>query len=59
MFWERREDFHNLDVSGMMTKTEFLECKRYLYLADNNALSSSDKFAEVRPLFNAIKNKAF
>ena len=28
MYWERREDCHNLVVSAMMTKTEFLECKR-------------------------------
>ena len=38
----------------MMTKTEFLECKRYLHLADNNALNSSDIFAEARPLLNTI-----
>ena len=41
----------------MMTKTEFLECKRYLHLADNNALNSSDKFAKVRPLINAINEQ--
>ena len=57
MYWERREDCHNLVVSAMMTKTEFLECKRYLHLADNNALNSSDKFAKVRPLFNAINKQ--
>ena len=28
MYWERVEDCHNLVVSAMMTKTEFLECKR-------------------------------
>ena len=38
-------------------KTDFLDCKRYLHLADNNALNSSDKFAKVRPLFNAIKEQ--
>ena len=56
MYWERRKDYHNLVVSAMMRKTEFLECKRYQYLhrADSNALNSSDKFAKVRPLFNAI-----
>ena len=57
MYWERREDCHNLVVSAVMTKTEFLECKRYLHLADNNALNSSDKSAKVRPLFNAINQK--
>ena len=37
-----------------MAKTEFLGNKQYLHLADNNALNSSDKSAEVWPLFNAI-----
>ena len=41
----------------MMTKTEFLECKQYLHLADNNALNSSDKSAKVRPSFNAINEQ--
>ena len=57
MYWERREDCCNLVVSAMMMKIEFLECKRYLHLADNNALSISDKFAKVRPLFNAINEQ--
>ena len=26
MYWERRDGWHNLVVSAMMTKTEFLEC---------------------------------
>ena len=50
-------DCHNLAASAIMTKTEFLECKRYLHLADNNALNSSDKSAKVQPLFNAINEK--
>ena len=37
MYWERREDCHNLLVSATIRKP------------------SSDKFAKVRPLFNAIK----
>ena len=41
----------------MMTKTEFLECKRYLHLPDNNALNRSDKFAKVQPLCNAINEQ--
>ena len=40
-----------------MMKTDFLDCKRYLHLADNNTLNSSDKFAKVRPLFNAINEQ--
>ena len=57
MYWERREDCHKLVVSAMMTKIEFLECKRYLHLTANNALNSSDKFAKVRPLLNAINKQ--
>ena len=57
MYWERREDCHNLVASAMMTKTVFLEYKRYLNLADNNAFNSSDKFAKVRPLFQAINEQ--
>ena len=57
MYWERGEDCHNLVISAMMTKTEFLEWKQYLHLADNNALNSSDKFAKVQPLFNAINEQ--
>ena len=41
----------------MMTKIVFLESKQCLHLADNNAVNSSDKFAKVRPLFNAINEK--
>ena len=55
MYWENWEDCHNLVASAMMERTEFLECKRYL--TDNNALNSSDKFARVRPLLNAINEQ--
>ena len=54
MYRKRRKNHYNLVVSAIMTKMEFLESKQYLHLADNNALNSSDKFAKVRPLFNAI-----
>ena len=57
MYWERREDYHNLAVAAVMTKTEFLECKGYLHLADNNALNSSDKVVKLRLLFYAINQK--
>ena len=61
MYWERREHchnlVHNLVVPAMMMKTEFLECKIYLNLADNNSVNSSDKFAKVEPLFNAINEQ--
>ena len=57
MYWEIQKDCHNLVVSAMMTKTDFLEGKPYLHLADNTALNSSYKFAKVRPLFNTINEQ--
>ena len=57
MYWKKPEDCHNLVVSAMMTENEFLECKRYFHLGDNNALNSSDKFAKMQPLFNAINEQ--
>ena len=56
-YWEKQEDCNNLVVLAMMAETEFLECKRYLYLADNNALNSPDKFAKVRFLFDSINEQ--
>ena len=57
MYWENWEDCHNLVASAMMEKTKFLECKRYLQVADNNALNNSDKFVRVRPLLNAFNEQ--
>ena len=34
-----------------------LDCERYLHLADNKTLNSSDKFARLWPLFNAISKQ--
>ena len=57
--WERREDCHNLVVLEMMTKTEFLECKLYLHLADNNALNSSINFRKCDHYLMLLTNNAF
>ena len=57
MYWERREDAHNLLVSSMMTGKEFLECEKNLHLADNNFIDKEDKFGKVRPLFAAMNRQ--
>ena len=44
-------------IISIAAVAEFLESKRYLDLADNNAPNSSDKFAKVRPLFNTINEQ--
>ena len=57
MYWQRREDCNNLLVSSMMSKNEFVECKKFLHLADNQTIDNTDRFAKVRPLFNAINEQ--
>lgn len=57
MNWKKREDIHNLVVSAIVPKTEFLECKRNLHLPDKSDLNSSDKLAKVRLVFNAINKQ--
>ena len=47
MFWERKEDCHNVLALTLMTKNEIKECKRYLHTADNDNLDPEDKFAKV------------
>ena len=42
----------------MMTKIEFLESKRYLHVADNNVLNSSDKFVKMQSSFSAINEQS-
>ena len=54
MYWERQEDTHNTLAASLLRKNEFKDFKKYLHLCDNNALDPSDKFAKVRPLFDAI-----
>lgn len=57
MYWERREDGHNLLVSAMMTENEFEECKKYLHFNDNSYIDETDRFAKVRPLLDSINRQ--
>ena len=41
-------------IASLINKNEFEDCKKYLHLCDNIAPDPSDKFAKVRPLFDAI-----
>ena len=54
MYWQRREDNQNRMVTALMTKNKFEECKQFLHLADNKSLDKTDRFAKVRPLFDAV-----
>ena len=57
MYWQMRDDSYNRLVSNLMTKNEFEATKQYLHLADNDNLDKTDKFAKVRPLFDAINKQ--
>ena len=58
MYWEKQEDTYNTLPASLLSENEFEDCKKYLHLCDNNARGPSDKFAKMRPLFDAI-NKTF
>ena len=53
MYWQRKKDSQNQMVTALMTKNEFEECKQFLHLAGNESLDKTDRFAKVRPLFDA------
>ena len=45
--WKDKKNAIIQKASAMMKKTEFTECKRYLHVADNNALNSSNVLTKV------------
>ena len=57
MDWQRREDYQNRMVAALMIKLEFEESKQFLYLADNESLSKTDRLVKVRPLFDAVNKR--
>ena len=57
MYWQRRDIRRNRKVTALMTKNEFEDCKQFLHLADNEHLDKTDRFAKVRPWFDAINQQ--
>ena len=57
MYLQRREDNQNRMVTALMTKNEFEESKHFFHLADNENLDKTDRFAKVRPLFDAVNKQ--
>jgi len=54
MQWECSPDVLNEAISKAMPRNRFEEILRFIHLANNNALDSSDKFAKVWPLINSL-----
>lgn len=58
MYWEPTDDVHNAAICNAMTRNRFEELMSYVHVADNENLIPGDKYAKVRPMFNAL-NKNF
>ena len=56
MFWEKEDDIGLSIVYESFSQREFKELKRFIHFADNDSLSTNDKFAKVRQLYG-ITNK--
>lgn len=57
MYWEVSPDCQNEAISSAISSNRFDELMRYLHLADNLRLDSSDRFAKVRPLYNTLNER--
>ena len=57
MYWQRRKYNQNRMVTALMIKNEFEESKQFLHLADNERLDKTERFAKVRPLFDAVNKQ--
>ena len=47
MYWQRTEDNEDRMITALMIKNEFEESKHFLYLADNESLDKTDRFAKL------------
>lgn len=56
MYWETRDDTHNLLASNSMRRNRFEEIFRFIHAADNSNLVANDRFSKLRPLMNKLNN---
>lgn len=54
MLWQKLNDTNNTLVSNSISRDRFEFILSNFHLADNNNLTSNDKFAKVRPLFDHL-----
>lgn len=54
MFWEEREDTHNVLVSNSMRINKFEEIFRYFHVADSETIDRTDKMAKIRPFLDKL-----
>ncbi|XP_050295151.1 piggyBac transposable element-derived protein 3-like [Anthonomus grandis grandis] len=58
MYWENRDDSHSTKVAEAISRDRFTHIMKALHVCDNNNLNNTDKFAKIRPLYDAL-NKNF
>ena len=56
-YWSVDDDMRNIAVSNAMSRNDFEKMLRFLHVADNNKLDSSDKFAKITPLFKLLNER--
>ena len=56
-YWSLDDDLSCPLVRNIMPRNKFISIKRNLHVADNNNLAGNDKWAKLRPLFDAVNQK--
>ena len=54
LYWSNDEDVGVNLVKKKMSRSRFLEIKRYLHLADNNNVIEDDKLAKIRKYLDLL-----
>lgn len=59
MYWQNSPDTHNSLVSSGISRDRFQYIMSNIHCCDNGDLDKNDRFAKVRPLFQALNKKFF
>ena len=54
MYWSKEADISSPFVREIISKNYFKKVKAYLHVCDSDKLSSDDKWAKLRPLFDVV-----
>ena len=57
LYWTRDEDVKIPFVTTKMSRNRFLDIKRYIHLADNDAVDPNDKLYKVRSFMSALNSR--
>jgi len=57
MYWCRDEDLQTTFVSSLMTKNKFIAINKFLHLADNDNIGTTDKMFRVRQFLSSLNER--